>query len=655
MKKSYLLSMAALALLACSESQDVSSISLETSDVSADAVNSQAISTEPVTEDGVALVGVTDAKAHLGLFRRSVVNSWHFADSSVSGDSVSVPVDSSLAGEGFAVDADVVLKDDSLYTIASAGLDGNGSSWMIQVENKEVIFSWRNGADEDWHEFKTGKCLDENVNNVRIERAGSMTVVSVNGEIKGAFKVKGRFDSVKGSFTIGFDKAEADNCHCDNGHVEQINVESVDSLEEVIEPEEEVVIAEPDSQVVEIADSTETSSEVEWIAVWDFNDSANVGFDVTGNGHNAVIGEGAVPSANGIAKFDGSSGFFVNLAKDLVINEFVVEARVKPANFGRMQNIIVAEPPGRGVDGWQLRVDEGSLTFHIRDDARDYDDWNIFYGKNLVLNEWTVIRVERSNDSVKVFQDGELTVSVAYDGDVTQMRYDWGIGYDAMDQAFHSRYFDGEMDYIRFGKFEGFSAGVVKTPRKTPLAAWEFNEPTFVGLDKMANNSTHFVIDAVVADTTVLLNGKAGLKIPLSKIFKRNEFAVEARVKPTAFGGMQNIIVAEPPGRYGDGWIIRADEGVLTVHFRDEDVDGTEWNVLEGEKLTLNEWNDIRVERSADSVKVFQNGNLTASAVSKGDVSQLSYDIGIGYDAMMQAIHDRYFVGEMDYIRFYGN
>lgn len=669
MKKSYLLMASALGLLACSDTNDPNSaISLDAGQLSVDTVSVSfdaepaSADAKPVSVEQLNVVAAADAKAHIGLYRHSVVNSWHFADSATAEEQVSVPVDTLIQDDGFAVDADFVVKDDSLYTIASAGLDGNGSSWMIQVENKEVIFSWRNGADEDWHVFKTGKCLDANVNNVRIERAGNMTVVSVNGEIKGAFTVKGRFSSVKGSFTIGFDAVEADDCHCDNGHVEQINVESVDTLvevEEIVEPEEVVEpeeIAEPESsESQENADSSEAANEVEWIAVWDFNDSAKVGLDATGNGHDGVIGEGSVPSVDGIAKFNGNSGFVVDLAEDLITNEFVVEARVKPASFSRMQNIIVAEPPGRGVDGWQLRVDEGSLTFHIRDDARDYDDWNIFYGKDLVLNEWTVIRVERSNDSVKVFQDGELTVAAAYDGDVTQMRYDWGIGYDAMNQAYHSRYFDGEMDYIRFGKFGGFSAGVVKTPRKTPLAAWEFNEPVFVGLDKMANNSTHYLVGfPVVADTTVKLDGKSGLKIPLSKTFKRNEFSVEARVKPTAFGGMQNIIVAEPPGRYGDGWIIRADDGVLTVHFRDEDVDGTEWNILRGEELALNEWNEIRVERTADSIKVFQNGNLTAAAVSKGDVSQLSYDIGIGYDAMMQAIHDRYFVGEMDYIRFYG-
>ena len=48
------------------------------------------------------------------------------------------------------------------------------------------------------------------------------------------------------------------------------------------------------------------------------------------------------------------------------------------------------------------------------------------------------------------------------------------------------------------------------------------------------------------------------------------------------------------------------------------------------------------------------NDNLVVKAAAKGDVSALGYDIGIGYDAMMQAKHNRFFVGEIDYIRYYG-
>ena len=603
-----------------------------------------------------ALVDLQDAKTHLARYRRSVVDSWQFDSSSAeTSENVALPIDSALQNENFAIDADVVVKDDSTYTVASAGVDGDGFAWILQVEDGAVVYSWRENAKSDWQKFKTEKDFDKNrLNNVRIERAEAVIVVSVNGKIVAAFRdeVNGSL-VLKGELTIGFDKKELDKCHCKNGRVEQLGLEVVDEIEDI--PVDSV--QEPDTLDVPVDTSVVSSDSVvtTWIAEWDFNEASNVGFDATENGHDATIGEGAVPSVEGIASFDGESGFTVSLDSNININEFVVEARVKPTQFGTMQNIIVAEPPGRGVDGWQLRIDESVLTVHLRDTDKDGDDWTILPGKAMALDEWCEIRLERSADSVKLFQNGEIAVAEAYTGDLTQMAYDWSIGYDGMQQDFHERYFVGEMDYVRFGKFEGFTVGAVAPKNQKLLAAWEFNEPKFIGLDRMANNSTHYLVGSpLVAATTLELDGRSGLQVNLSKTFRRNTFAVEARVKPAAFGEMQNIIVAEPPGRYGDGWIIRLDSGVVTAHFRDEDTDGTTWNVYSGKKLALGEWNDIRVERSADSIKIFQNGELTASAETKGDVSQLGYNIGIAYDAMNQAKHDRYFNGEIDYIRYYG-
>ena len=613
----------------------------------------------PVKSGEVARVSASDAKAHLAMFRHSVVESRQFE--STENDSASVEIDSTLQNENFAVDADVAVEDDSIYTIASAGVDGSGFAWMVQVENGAVVYSWRESADAEWQKFTTGKAVNKNeLSNVRVERAGKVVVVFVNGKIVSAFRneTTAAF-KIEGKITFGFDKKDPGKCHCHNGHVEQVGVETIeeiidtpiDSLEVEVPIEEPV---EPFGDSVDVNDSAVVATN--WIAEWNFNDSANVGLDVTGNGHDATIGEGSVSSVGGIATFDGRSGFEVALANDLNINEFVVEARVKPTRFGTMQNILVAEPPGRGVDGWMLRIDEGVLTVHLRDAGADGDDWNVFPGKRMTLDEWCEIRVERSADSVRLFQNGELTVIAAYTGDLTQMRYDWSIGFDGMQQAFHNRYFVGEMDYVRFVSFNGFSNASLSSAKvKKPLVAWEFNEPRFVGLDRMANNSTHYLVgNPYIADSTVVLDGESGLQVGLSNVFKRNTFAIEARVKPAKFSEMQNIIVAEPPGRYGDGWIVRLEYGVLTVHFRDEDTDGTMWNVYEGSRLSLDEWTEIRVERSADAIKVYQNGELTVNVAAKGDVSQLGYNIGIGYDAMMQAKHDRNFVGEIDYIRYYG-
>ena len=609
------------------------------------------VSEELSTVNNIARVNVVDAHSHLARYRHFVVDSWQLSDS--TSDTASVVVDS-LTNYGFAVEADVQVEDDSAYTIASAGVDGDSAAWVLQVEEGAVVYSWRNTADENWLKFKTEKALDlKKLNTVRVERAGVVVAIIVNGKIIDAFKDDGKSAVIKGLFTIGFDARNPGKCHCNNGRVEQIGVETVDEIED--SPIDSVQVIDTLDIPLDTSVALNDSEVTEWIAEWNFNDAENVGLDVTGHGHNATAGEGSVSAFDGIASFDGKSGMMVSLDTDIRINEFVVEARVKPTQFATMQNIIVAEPPGRGVDGWQLRIDEGVLTVHLRDADSSYVDWSIYPGKEMILGEWNEIRLERNADSVKLFQNGELTVAVAYQGDLTQMCYDWGIGYDAMQQSFHDRYFIGEMDYIRFGVFKGFTEGTLVPKNEWLLAAWEFNEPEFVGLDRMANNSSKYVVgNAVVADTTLVLDGQSGMPVNLSRAFQRNTFAIETRVKPAAFAEMQNIIVAEPPGRYGDGWIVRLDDGVLTVHFRDEETDGTEWNVLKGKELALDEWTEIRVERTADSVIVFQNGERSVWAAAKGDVSQLGYNIGIGYDAMKQAKGNRYFNGEIDYIRYYG-
>lgn len=46
---------------------------------------------------------------------------------------------------------------------------------------------------------------------------------------------------------------------------------------------------------------------------------------------------------------------------------------------------------------------------------------------------------------------------------------------------------------------------------------------------------------------------------------------------------VKNILVAEPSGRYGDGWMIRVDDGILRVHLCDSQAHGVEWQIFEGQ------------------------------------------------------------------------
>lgn len=668
-----LLGVAALAaVLGCSDNSSTSADENNLSEVQKPSGSDGSLTGDDVVLPGAVpvQVNVKQARSRLSLYTRNVEHAWAF--DSTKSDTLSVAVDESFIENSFAVEADVVIESASGYiTLASAGVDGDQDAWALRVENGKPFFAWRDASTAgDWYKLETDEVLKLNeLVTVRAERVDSLTVLYIDGLIVAAVVSSSEIKSLEGSFTIGFDPtAVTENTP---GRVMFVRFEKVREVK-IVEPSGEDEVLPPlvqnpqDSSDVSVGetaipevsatagDST-AAAKVSWIADWEFNDSANVGHDYTGNNHTALADLGSVTVNGNVAHFDGKSGLTVKLADDLKINSFIIEARVKPIKFATMQNIIVAEPPGRGVDGWMLRVDEGTLRVHMRDNAINGDDWQIFAGKDLKLNEWNEIRFERVGDSLKLFQDGELTAAAIYRGDVTQMRYDWGIGYDAMQQAYNTRYFEGDMDYIRFGTLDKLSGGsVVEASPYVLLADWEYNDPAFPGLDKMGNNSYKGLNSSDIVDGSFALKGNSGMPVYLTSTFKRNEFVVDARIKPVAFSKIQNVIVAEPPGRFGDGWMIRVDDGVLRVHLRDEDTHGTEWQVFAGKTLELNQWTEIRVIRSAGKIQVYQDGELTIDEVCNGDVGQLGYGLGIGYDAMNQAFHDRYFVGSIDYIRYYG-
>ncbi len=141
--------------------------------------------------------------------------------------------------------------------------------------------------------------------------------------------------------------------------------------------------------------------------------------------------------------------------------------------------------------------------------------------------------------------------------------------------------------------------------------------------------------------------------LPASDTLGLKSLLWETRVFPTEYSSIMNIITTEPPGAFGDGWILRIENDSLYFLIRDteNDDDWTKYNISLIEK---NKWSEIRVECFQDSVKAFFNGNQVLSESYLGDVSDLTYQWGLGYDAVNQAIHDRYFIGEIDYIRYYG-
>ncbi|MCQ2091381.1 MAG: LamG domain-containing protein [Fibrobacter sp.] len=572
--------------------------------------------------------------AEVPLSARSVVSSWKLDNKN---DKIIQPAEVCFYENNFAIEVEITLDEENAnMTLASVGLDGTHDAWALRIEDGKAVFVWRKASTgKDWYKIGAEAALPTgDIVTVRAERLGKLTYLFVDGVCVAAAESNSTIESVEGHFTIGFDPTESEENVA--GTISNVRFDKVRLIKEQ-----------------NAVDDLVASS---WIANWEFNNEANVGKDFTGNNHDAIIGEGRVSVKEGAAQFDGYSGFYIPLKSDLKTNEFVVEARVKPTSFGTMQNILVAEPPGRYGDGWMVRADNGYLTVHFRDEESTYTDWTVFRGQRLNLNEWNEIRVERDGESVKVFQDGMLTIDKSYKGDVSQLEYDLSIGYDAMDQAYHTRYFVGEIDYVRFGNLDALSDATLDSDDPYVLLAdWEFDAPDFIGLDRVGNNTAHYVLgNPESVDENLSLDGQSGLVVPLTTTFLRNEFVVETSLKPTAFGKIQNVFVAEPPGRFGDGWMLRVDEGVLTVHFRDSETDGTNWQVFKGDALELDQWTDVKVVRTANSIQVYQNEKLTVDAEYKGDVAQLEYDMGIGYDAMNQMYNERFFKGQIGYIRYYG-
>ena len=192
---------------------------------------------------------------------------------------------------------------------------------------------------------------------------------------------------------------------------------------------------------------------------YEFDDPEDLGRDYLGN-NNAYIDNRVAPveAECGSLVLNGSNGLLIPLDDIFKTNGFVAEVRFMATAEGYMSNIFVAEPPGSGVDGWQIRLDGSILRFHYRDADDDYD-WHIENVGEITLNEWHVINVSigglpgESTLYVSISLDGVSRVEAIAHGDISNIKYGLGIGYDSMYQSAHDRrFFTGKIDYIRYGK-----------------------------------------------------------------------------------------------------------------------------------------------------------------------------------------------------------
>jgi len=196
---------------------------------------------------------------------------------------------------------------------------------------------------------------------------------------------------------------------------------------------------------------------------YEFNAPNDLGHDYFGE-HNAFI-DYQVPSISaecGSAIFDGSNGLLIPLDEIFKSRGFVAEVRFMPTASSEMGNIFVAEPPGSGKNGWQIRIDGTTITFHMRDTSV-HSTWESLPLGKVALNEWHVVRVKifpRKDDitgevkyMLNALLDGKPRITTAFRADMSNIEYGLGIGYDSMYQTLHKdRFFTGKIDYIRYGR-----------------------------------------------------------------------------------------------------------------------------------------------------------------------------------------------------------
>ena len=344
-----------------------------------------------------------------------------------------------------------------------------------------------------------------------------------------------------------------------------------------------------------------------------------------------------------------------------------------------------------------LRLDNGELTFHVRDAGNAYSDWKVFKAKKMSLDEWALVRVEKyASGDVVILVEGDTVLTGSYEGNIVNKEYKVGIGCSAVGQGdYNGRAFIGEMDYVRLGKLDESKAPSLKNtvpadsaaedsidngPNRSKVAAsdltlqcpapadsigaaftvaYEFDVVDDLGMDFFGNN--HAVLGKGTPDgdcSSLVLDGASGLRVPVNDDFRSRGFVIETRFKLTDVSGTYFIAGINPIYGETDGWRIYVNEGIVEFQAVDNDISPL-WEPLQIESINADEWHSVRIKifpaKSGLSDEVFYtlnasfDGSLRKAVEFKGNLSQLKGVFGIGYDPDL--VSD-FVTGEIDYVRF---
>lgn len=437
--KKILFTLVLFLLMACSQDADPNSVSLVPADIG------------PVNAE------FQKAEAMLRSCNRQDLKILNLEDSTFDGDhGISVPLEDSLLQSDFSVEIEVA--PDSLNEdggIASSGVLGEGAGWILRLEDGKVVLYVRGHGSESWFKIYAGKSLGEGWNEIRLDHVDSLLALTLNGEMVFAVESDVDFSKMKGEMTIGFSMRFAQDTSYFHGrfgkfcyrHLGRHGKHKGEKDKDTTVVDTSIV----DTSVVDTSVVDTFTIDTNWVVDYEFNDPNLIGRDFSGNGYHATVYEGAITLDTGRAFFDGRSGLRLDEGSNIRLGEFVINARVFPQKVSGFNNILVTEPPGYGPDGWIFRFENGSLVFLVRDSEWG-SDWEGVSIDSMETHKWYDIRVECTSDSIRMYVNGTLGAQKALSGNYDNLEYQWGIGYDAVNQSIHNRYFTGYIDYIRVGR-----------------------------------------------------------------------------------------------------------------------------------------------------------------------------------------------------------
>ena len=358
-----------------------------------------------------------------------------------------------------------------------------------------------------------------------------------------------------------------------------------------------------------------------WVVDYEFNYAKNVGMDYSGHGYHAVVAEGAIAVDSGKAYFNGKSGLKLAEGKKIQLGDFAVEARVYPEDVSGFRNILVTEPPGFGPDGWILRFEDGSLKFFVRD-ADWGTDWQNVSVDGVEPNQWYDIRVECTSKAVRIFLNDSLKIEKDIAGNYDGLLYPWGVGYDAVNQSAHNRYFLGYVDYIRVAKLqrEDAPADTAKVPAdtaKTPIDTTASDSKCF----EMDLNT--LFLDELDYDNGqgTLIDGVCGKGVAL----KSNEsYSLDFYMKDALPAGTAEFWFRPGEDFYDEARSLFGNDGAR-VHFfykdgqlvfqkNHDDVH----NYVKAQVALKNDWNLIAGQWGDGYMSLWVNGKLVAKVAHNG-------------------------------------